>query len=672
MYAFYTYVKHFSFFLLISILLYIIGQLFLAYFFPQLKKQKPYLKLFASLAVGFFLTAALYAFFKTGLISISILSFLLLLFMLTETYMFSKKNFDFSLKKLQIEIPHYKTLITLLVISVLVFSYEALLLLQNKSFPYAIPFVDMISRADLIEGLRRFGNEGRASRFIIYDDAFMGTTLYHYPKSWFSALTSSVFNIPAIVSLLLISHPILILIYTLGILSLFELFSKLRYYHYILSILILFCGGLYWPIYNEWPFLSVNFIGDSFPLSFLGRKLLSIYIVLAGVIHLIYSKQYGLSLILLWFLIPLYSTTIVGVTGATFIIIGTYTILSYLKIKKVSIEINLFRFFIYFVILMLALVLFNYFTAAKVDTLSVKNTVAKASIFQQFSIRTFIILFIETWVRLFAYYWPYILIFLSALFFTKWKAKRDITPYFFYLLLFVGLSVSGLMFSIYHHPKMNHWQAFYNITMPFIGISIVLFLISLHNKIGKPLLKTLLIIVFASFCAYQFYGTLNFSLKFKYNKAVEFQHKEEYSDVYVAKLNKLFEHELLEKGGIQLTGTSNILKGYNDYIAQFLSFNNKFLTPLNLTPYTQITENELENNKRLKNHPFTIFIRKKNILESSYSINEEMLNFILHYDFIAYMVVAKDVQIYPPLEAMFELYALDDLSGERFYVRINE
>ena len=330
------FIIYFSIFALVLVLIFVMGNILISYFFSQVNRQKTFFKLFVSILAGYIFCTAFYAIIKTQFSSIFLIGILLFILLIIELYVLKKKPFNFSISKIKIIIPDFKSIFGLLAFVVGIYSFESFFVLQNNAFPFVTPFYDIIIYCDLIEGLNRFGQENRFNNYIIFDEIYKGTSLYHFTDLWFSAFVSHLFEIPALLAQLLVTQPLLIIIYLTGIMALFEAFSEVRFYHYFLAILMLFCGGLYLSSFDSWPFLNVNFIGDSFPLSFLSRKLLIVYIILIAFVNLIILKQYRIAVIILMCLIPLYPTTLIGIFGGLAILI----IIVFLFKRKLKAEFN--------------------------------------------------------------------------------------------------------------------------------------------------------------------------------------------------------------------------------------------------------------------------------------------------------------------------------------------
>jgi len=666
------YLKYLSILVLVLVLLFVTGKLLVSYFFPQINKQKPFFKLFVSLLAGFLFCTTVYAILKTHFITINLIVFLLFVFLLFEIYVIRKKPFDFSINKIKFDLPDFILIVVFLILVVLIYSYESFFVLQNKPFPFVTPFEDINLCNDIIVGLNRFGNENFFNKYIIYDEAYMGTSLYHFTDLWFSAFISRIFDIPEILAHIIVAYPLLIIIYVTGIISLFESFLKLRPYHYLLSILVLFCGGIYFSFYHSWPFLTANFIGDSFSLSFLGRKLLIVYIILIAFTHLAISKQYTIALIVLWCLIPLYPITLIGVLGGSvFLIIFLFVFNRRIKINT-GVKINVLRMSVYFFILVISVFLFSFLTSSKVDVRSIHNSaLLKTSFLSQLPLRTLIILFIETWVRLFVYYWPYIPL-LVAFCYVKNKVYMKATFMFFFILLIVGGGLSSVLFSIINHTNMDYRQAFYNFFLPVLSVGLITTFIIVINNIQKTWIKLIFIIYFSALCIFQLNKTATFASLFKYNKAYGFYIKKAYSDNYILKLNELYKKKLNNCIGVQLSGTKEVLNASNEVFSPFLSFNKGFISSIDLSPFDNdfsINQVSLFAKESVKLHPFYRFIENSKAMGTFKNVDEEMLKFVQKYNFISYMIVAKDVVLYKPIEDMFNLEATDEISGERFYVR---
>lgn len=667
------YLKHFAISLFFIVSFFAVGHALLSSLFEQYKNQKPWFRIFFALFAGFLLSISLYAFIKTHAITVMYLVVLTGLFIKMEQYYNNGRKLTLKLWPIANVWPSPKEILIVLLLALVVFSYESYFVLQNEPFPYITPFYDMLSRSDLIEGLNRFGQEGRPNKYIPYGDEYRGTTLYHYPLSWLAALASYIFGLAPVTGLLLVAHPVLILIYAVGMVSLFEVFTKIKYFHFLAALLLLFCGGIYLSIYDNWPFLTVNFISDSYPMSFLGRKLILVFITLIAFFHFAFRKKFTMAIIVLWLVVPLYSTTLIGVAGATGFVIA----ISILFRKRLALSyynINTYRLIVYFAIFGVSILVYNLTTASAFDAKSVhQNSGGSFGFLSGFSIKTFLILSVETLFRVFVYYWLYI----PAVVLLWLKAEKEIKRQllFIIIVLFIGGSLSGLCFSVLNHPNMNFWQAFYNFFMPVMSVSLVLTCIYVWSRLKKNSHKFLFATYFFVLCTYQAINITRFATSFRNNTCPTFYIKQEYSEEYILRVNAFMNASEKEKYGIQLSGKNDLLKGYHDMLAQFMCFNPKFMTGINLSPFTynfELQELSPTGREFVKPHPFYRFIQKMKDEGNFVSVDDAMLRFVTQNRFIEYMIVSKNVVLYQQLESQFTLFTADSLSGERFYIRKNQ
>jgi len=675
MFALLPYLKHLSIVIVTLVVLFTIGQLLLSYIWPGIHKQKNYLKIFLSLLSGFLFCITLYSLFITGMATVNILLIVVFLLLFVEFYIIGKRPFKLTLNKIIFWIPDSKNIIALITLTVIIYSYESFFVLQNKAFPYVTQFYDLNFISGVIEGFNSFKQEsGHFNNYVLYDTAYKGTSLYHVTELWFSALLSFAFQIPSILSLLLGTYPVMIIIYITGLLSLFEIFSKIKYSHFFLAILMLFCGGMYFDFYNKWPLLGTNFIGDSFPLSFLGRKLLIIYIILTVIVHLIIRKHFSIALIFFWSLISLYSTTLPGVFGATVFFLFSILVFKKFFRDKLGISFNPIRIGLYFSIFIFSLFLFNYFTYSSIDIRAFNNTsTLKTSFFSpELEIRSYIIIFIETYFRLFVYYFLYIPLFIIFFRISHKNTFIKSAFWFYFIMLVVGGGIITSLFSVLNHPKMNYWQVLYNYFLPVISVLIIFVFTLCFEQIKNKKIKAFSLILFSLLCSYQFYKITSFATDFKYNKAEFFYKKTEYSETYIEKVNSIFKTKKHNTLGVQFSGKDIHQKNNFEVTNQFLAYNRNYFYPVDLGKFNcnfSIDKINFFKKEYLLMHPFYRFIEKSKNEGSYTNVENEMLKFVQHYDFISYMIVAKDVQIYKPVQDIFELCAEDDLSGERFFIR---
>jgi len=161
-------------------------------------------------------------------------------------------------------------------------------------------------------------------------------------------------------------------------------------------------------------------------------------------------------------------------------------------------------------------------------------------------------------------------------------------------------------------------------------------------------------------------------MNFKENKTPDFFIKKTYSNPYLKKVRYAFTPRPFKNTAVTLSSKQDVSElKFNVFYPFIIEDNIDFFT-LELSPfYTYDSPDKVPVLYREFHsaHPVTRFLRESIENGTYVSTDETLLRFVKKHAFITYLIAAKDVVIYKPLEDLFELYAVDGFSGERFYIR---
>lgn len=210
----------------------------------------------------------------------------------TKYITFSKPNFQLLKKQIKFG---------LIVLPIIIFQW--CLNFNFSDFTFFVPPDDVLFYATISKNLLDFSNENYSGVLQeIYPHLFNGMSPYHYYELWLNSSIAHVFNLSHAYTLLFITYPILLSTLCVGILSLFEIWGSIRWYHYLITFALLFIGPLYFNIYetvlkdgnflNSTVFTITGFVKQTLPFSFYGQKHIPVYMFSILIFSFLHQKQY--------------------------------------------------------------------------------------------------------------------------------------------------------------------------------------------------------------------------------------------------------------------------------------------------------------------------------------------------------------------------------------------
>ena len=174
--------------------------------------------------------------------------------------------------------------------------------------PY-LPSDDVLLYSGFSNGLIEYGNENKYETLnLLYPNLFSGISPYHFYEIWFTSLVGFITGKGYAFLYLFVVSPYLVWLFVLGILSAFEHFnSKLRFKHYVISLLLLFVGPVYLTIYetlfhdgdffSSTVFTIAGFVKQTLSFSYYGQKHLPVYIFSILSLLFLLKQKYSLSIV---------------------------------------------------------------------------------------------------------------------------------------------------------------------------------------------------------------------------------------------------------------------------------------------------------------------------------------------------------------------------------------
>lgn len=317
-----TYLINYFLFVLLACASWVFGHLASIPFRSQLYCQGLFTRIFIKMLAGLCAAICLYSLLLTAGKTVHVGLLLVFLFLLYEVYRYTRRNNrPVALTASPVaggtlrDVMRYAPQLCL--ISVFIFAWFARIIVNNGApLGYNLADKDKIYYAAIADMLS-LGQENRAGVYNIMDAGYHGVAPYHYFELWLTNLASRLTAQPAVVSLYLVTYPLLNFISALGILALIERFRAVTWPCILLVVLLLFTSGLYFFQRNPDAWYTMNFAES--PLEFMGEKFASYYpfVLLSALFFLESNMLAGLTTLLF---LPIVSiSTFPAIVGAVLV-----------------------------------------------------------------------------------------------------------------------------------------------------------------------------------------------------------------------------------------------------------------------------------------------------------------------------------------------------------------
>ena len=212
----------------------------------------------------------------------------------------------------------------------------------NKSIKSVFP--DFYWYSTMSESLTLWGIESRITEMnFFFPEYRQGLLPYHYPELWVTSFFSSILKNSSLNAYYFTTLPIFILIYMLGIYSLFENFIKSKIILIPVGFILLFTSGFVLPFFiinahNTWGIVDI-----------IGQKLGFIYCFIILVFIFVTRQQKEVGLLILG-IVPIFSITFIPCIWlgiVTFCVLIKLLSKKYLTNKEILLNI---AFIVYFII----------------------------------------------------------------------------------------------------------------------------------------------------------------------------------------------------------------------------------------------------------------------------------------------------------------------------------
>lgn len=658
LYYFFTLSFYLFIFLALSKLIYNIIK------FEFYNKAGFYFKKIIELTTSITISIVFYALFQTKGYTINLGLLFLLIFALAIYKPKFKINFklDFS-KKATIRFFEDFLFMLILILPIFLFHF---LSIYNFEEGLKIPNADYFHYARSSNILTLSGHENSFLGLnLIYPEATTGVTPYHYFEIWLTAILN-LFNQNALLTLRIITYPILTFIVYIGSIAIIEKYYKITFLLIISSYFILFIGTSYYhnfSLFSDYIFQNLFYFHTT-PFSYFGKKLIPIYVWSILAINFFIRKHYRIASLLLLTLPLINISQLPGAIGLYFLI------WLYLSIKKR----NKF-FFIKEIIVGIGFVIFLlgilYFLKPEFEnSLNTKN-----SLFVDFNSGSLIYHFkqiIKKIITLFFIYLPHLIASTISLV-LLWKSNKDIFIFLkkIAVLIFIFLS-SSLFFTEIINLKANGIQFFSNSLVYvnlFFGIIFLLSIIDFIKKKKYLYLISLLLFLFLITGSFKIY--LN---QYKNDKALKTKYSKTYISEVSEALNKTSKNALIgylinnkETKSIYFNNTFILIPGDNIKLNGFTNL--IFLNNPYKLPYL-VKRGKQEDVLTLKIGELYYYIEKQKEKNSYISFEKSQLEFIKQNKVKA--IICSPNTIFPNSILNIKRVIKDNKSGEATYILKDE
>lgn len=604
--------------LIILTFLYNIFFVFAGYFLLKILTRnnftiKSFYSLFISFFVGFYTIVWLYILIKTRLNTV----FVLLVIPLFFVKKFSP-NTDFSTKE-----TNFIKLTIYFIITTLFTSFYMLLPFVIKKGAL-VPHEDFLFWSSISKNLE-FNKENYFNTLNLFFDN-IGQNPYHYFELWANKLISATNNFSILYNLIIILPTVLMSLFIIGVLAIFEDFKINKYYLFIIVFLI---GPLYIPLlYKTFGKNMIGFFDSSSPFSIWGNRQLIIYnIIIISFLLFLKNKKFETFL----FIISVILLFNVAFIAIPFAIILYYIIFRYiLKKQKISIYV-----FLLSIILLVLYTVFYILQLPKLDN-AFSNSFLNLNflnIRHSLGFAAWAIFYLTVIYSIFLFY---------LIYFKKLKNENFIN----FITFFTILLLTGFIGMILSSGLRDNIQ-FFSLLFTFVIVALItttIKIISFNDNKTKYIL--------AFICIISAYNAYHYT---KIRVALHENLKELNSKNFLKEVEKKIKENNIEL--VALIPDSNVIKKFSPYTISNSKMS-KYLYLYDVVDFVYLSNTKIKtliNEKPFSDNPNLKIVN-----------NDSILSFIKQYKIKA-CIVAKD-SYYKFDDSIIKTQIIDSISGEKFYL----
>ncbi len=283
-----------------------------------------FFKLFVTYAAGILIILLAYSFIRSGLKTINLLILpeaAILLFLLRKRL--TKPRFHF--KEIKQEL--FYSLLAFFP----VFAYQAYFYFDFANDGFKPLYSDQYFYAQLANSLKLFGaesaNTGNLGFNYFFEEFRNYLTPYHYGELWLTAFFSSLFRINTISSYYLITNTVLVSVYYIGLLSLFDRTIKTLPINYIISFLCLFISGITFDFYEKYEISRYAYWCEN-PIFGLFTQKYAIAFIYLLLSFLLLEKKHPVYSMLVLSIVPILSLALLPAVFGGLVLFGVYRFLT--------------------------------------------------------------------------------------------------------------------------------------------------------------------------------------------------------------------------------------------------------------------------------------------------------------------------------------------------------
>ncbi len=667
------FIKYYFLLALTLFLCYLVG-----YFVFKLIRSKHilikgfYSSLFVRLLCGLTAMIAVYSIVRSAGQTINMGLVLIISFLVIE-FIFLKKN-----KNLPLELsilPENETetnrgnitgkLLPLFIVSFILYSWFASIVLTGSDWVFSIPNKDNIFYSNISLMLTQTGIENTCGINNLINDAYSGINPYHYFELWLNAGLSVVYCSPNLLSLYLLTYPMLNIIAVLGLFALLEKISTVSLFQQMAVPLFLFLGGLYFYLEKPSSVYVLNYIEA--PLEYFGEKFSAYYPFLFLSVLLFINGYITIALASL-LILPILSISVgMGTLGG---------ILLFSLTAVLTRQINKYEFiricFYVFCLGGFIIFMYTYFGNTKLRYHEYGNVMETTDLtgWSFRSVKIFIAELLyrmkDIFYRSLLLYLPFILLSTILLFSKGVKSHYKNLSWLMLCCYFASLFGSATFYKM-----QNGWQLYTNVlcfvNVLFIVLALVFFfekksLTPLNKKIRSAILAITLIVLFSkAVYAYHIYD-------------VQKEKNNSLSAEYLEKIRRITFKEEEKAIGVMLFEETEYktlaIKGYPDH-SFYLPFLSQYMGCIDISILGDTLVRELRDNipmiekKSIEISAFNQFVKSQQEKNNFVSIQQSQIDFIDQYN-IKFIIASKNVLINQLIIERVDTLFSDPRSGQRF------
>ncbi len=665
------YLKFFSIHFALVLLISFTGNIIYNILKPLNEESRKYTVLLYSLLIGVVTYVTLFSIITTGFKTVNILFLLFLFFylhrikyrinltrhVLSESIGFAKKHILF-----------------ILFFSLLFYLYEAIWYFKPGEFNNIIPFVDYVDMYNISQVISQTGQEN--NKYLIsnyyYYAQFHGISPYHFFELWLNGLFSTILPISGALTLMLFVYPLFYFASYIGILAVWEYYGEVNIFKKIISLFLLFVGGMYFEFYNKYELLKW-YGGNVGNIAHIwGKKSAILYPFIFSAFICFLNRRYWISIALILALCIVSIGVMPGITG------GVFLFLIFNFLHKTFPKDELRKVFLLYLSFIVAFVIIFFVWGNKnEESLGFSNIVL--GFFKGFDwafAKTVFFRILFPVLRLIVIYSPYLIFALIILFIKpplKSSSRKELKQLLvlLYLILFVG-SVAGAVASI----NIFSGGQFFGYLLPFLLI-FILFCFSKEITFFKWQLNRRMLLFQLPFILFFIVsGSYNFSNNIKLQRVYKEYSLNLYSDTYLKNVTTYLNTHSLNPLGVCFMGKEDITKyPLNAYGLTGITFSgmsvkltDRFHAVSNLSIFDMSLDTSDTFSKSLfKSFEFYNYVKdhQEKYLFTTYE--DAKISFINDFN-IDYALVYKHGIIPAELEEKISVSYSDSLSGQRLIV----